>query len=956
MNRLFGNSLRRGFLSLAVICVIAIGVAGVGTSQVNAAVLGPGLTDSLATLTGDEELTVVLTFTGDRVTKNDLDIVRTLGIDQGITFEALPIMGVKATETQIQALAEKTEVLSIWPNKELEYYNYEGRHLTGVVRARTNNEIIGENGGFPIDGSGVAAMINDSGIDATHSDLEYGDHVVQNVQAVTNLNSVVGLAPVVYLEDQLNTDTNSGHGTHCAGTFGGTGARSNGKYAGVAPGADIVGYGSGGVLLILDAVGGFNYALTHPRLGIRVISNSWGTTGNFDPTNPINVASYWTTQHNINVLFAAGNEGPGENTLNPYSLAPWVISVGAGDKSGKLADFSSRGVQDGTGHFTYNGEQFTYHKRPTVSGPGVDIISTRASTNLSANGGEEDIGAIEEAFLPFYTRISGTSMSTPHVAGIVALMLEADPTLSTSEVKEILEKTATNMSGRQRWEAGTGYVNAFAAVSEAMGLRTDYGETVNSLRTFNSNAQVDVLRTGFTVDYNPITLISDNSYQFMVPSAPENPDRSDVSQLQVKIDVSGYDDLGNIINLVLIAPDGTEYSSGVSVLFTLYHERAIVVESPDPGTWTAELRGIRGDEANPTDGVALPENGVPGVVTLRKVVGFDGLSDINGHRAEDAIKVAVSERLADGLNNGDYKPDRALRRYHLAEYLTMGMNIRQYLPPNNSSTFSDVWGERASFAEAVAAKGAAIRDTFQVHRGVMLPEADGKFSPWRTVERYELAYSLVQSLGLESQALALNDEQVTVYYQGERIPVEDADEIPEDMRGYVQMALDLGIMNAHFSLTQGPYDLEPTVHATFEPQETVNRGEYAVASTRFYASFLEGFTLPEGGAQASMASNQTAREITTPERFSLEQNYPNPFNPSTTISYNLPEESRVTLSVYNALGQQVTTLQNSVQDDGHHTVQWNGTSADGSVVPSGVYFYRIRAGEYTETKKMMLMR
>src|SRR3546814_16592811 len=84
------------------------------------------------------------------------------------------------------------------------------------------------------------------------------------------------MLPITYLEGIPRTDWGSGHGTHCAGTIGGTGAKSNGLYRGVAPGADLVGYGSGAVLLILDAVGGLDYAATNQfsyDRPIRVTSN-----------------------------------------------------------------------------------------------------------------------------------------------------------------------------------------------------------------------------------------------------------------------------------------------------------------------------------------------------------------------------------------------------------------------------------------------------------------------------------------------------------------------------------------------------------------------------------------------------------------------------------------------------------------------------------------------------------
>jgi hypothetical protein len=88
-----------------------------------------------------------------------------------------------------------------------------------------------------------------------------------------------------------------------------------------------------------------------------------------------------------------------------------------------------------------------------------------------------------------------------------------------------------------------------------------------------------------------------------------------------------------------------------------------------------------------------------------------------------------------------------------------------------------------------------------------------------------------------------------------------------------------------------------------------------------------------------------------PERFTLEQNYPNPFNPSTTIEYAIPHSGLVTLRVYNVLGEEIATLFDDTQPAGTFTAKW-----DASGIPSGVYFYRLTAGEYIQTRKMVLLR
>ncbi|HEY0604742.1 MAG TPA: S8 family serine peptidase [Herpetosiphonaceae bacterium] len=425
-------------------------------------------------------LQVVVTFKGDSApTTAQIDLLRQLGISQGITFRSLPIAGVLATAAQVNALANHPEIRSLDLNYALSYDNYDATALTGVDRVRTDANMLRLNGGLPVTGNGVTVLVNDSGIDATHRDLQFGSHVVQNVEAALNLNALEPtLLPVTYVENVPNTDATGGHGTHVAGIVGGTGAMSNGKYEGVAPGADLIGYGSGAALLLLDTLGGFDYALTHQtQYGIRVVTNSWGNTGDvgtaFDPNDPINIATKRLYDRGIVVVFSAGNSGPDASTITGnFKKAPWVVTVAAGDKERQLADFSSRGTAGVGGSFTLDGQAWTWADRPTITAPGVNIISTRAASPIGAIGTPDDINLIEPAFLPFYTTLSGTSMAAPHVAGIVALMLDANPNLSPTQVKQILQETATPMSGYTTWEVGNGYVNAYTSVDRAFKTRT----------------------------------------------------------------------------------------------------------------------------------------------------------------------------------------------------------------------------------------------------------------------------------------------------------------------------------------------------------------------------------------------------------------------------------------------------------------------------------------------------
>ena len=93
-------------------------------------------------------------------------------------------------------------------------------------------------------------------------------------------------------------------------------------------------------------------------------------------------------------------------------------------------------------------------------------------------------------------------------------------------------------------------------------------------------------------------------------------------------------------------------------------------------------------------------------------------------------------------------------------------------------------------------------------------------------------------------------------------------------------------------------------------------------------------------------------DINVPTSFELNQNYPNPFNPSTTVKYQVPENAKVNMIVYNMTGQKIATLTNEFQAAGYHNVVWNGTNDFGQTVASGVYFLRMQAGSYAKTISM----
>jgi hypothetical protein len=109
-----------------------------------------------------------------------------------------------------------------------------------------------------------------------------------------------------------------------------------------------------------------------------------------------------------------------------------------------------------------------------------------------------------------------------------------------------------------------------------------------------------------------------------------------------------------------------------------------------------------------------------------------------------------------------------------------------------------------------------------------------------------------------------------------------------------------------------------------------------------------------------IGSKQTDIRNMIPSNWVLYQNYPNPFNPSTTIEFDVPEITgkipRVAVQIFNILGQKVTTMERDIHDAGRYSIKWNGVSENGTRIASGVYFYRLLAGDYTSTKKMIMMK
>ncbi|WP_329306438.1 S8 family serine peptidase [Streptomyces sp. NBC_01260] len=270
-------------------------------------------------------------------------------------------------------------------------------------------------------GKGVKVAVLDTGVDLTHPDLK--DRVSETKS---------------FIDGQEVADRN-GHGTHVSSTVGGSGAASDGKEKGVAPGATLaVGKvlsdkGSGTESQI---IAGMEWAAKDVQA--KIVSMSLGSSQGSDGTDPMAQAVN-TLSKDTGALFviAAGNAGsPG--SIGSPGAADSALTIGAVDSADRLAYFSSQGPRFGDNAL-----------KPDLSAPGVDILAARSQL-VSGSGP--------------YTSMSGTSMATPHVAGVAALLAEKHPDWNGQQLKDGLMSTSKQISGTS-YEVGAGRVDVPSAIA-----------------------------------------------------------------------------------------------------------------------------------------------------------------------------------------------------------------------------------------------------------------------------------------------------------------------------------------------------------------------------------------------------------------------------------------------------------------------------------------------------------
>jgi subtilisin family serine protease len=323
--------------------------------------------------------------------------------------------------------------------------------------------------GYGLTGAGVTVATIDSGIATWHDDLtnRTGTLYPYGNQRVSAFVDFVDGNPVPH-DDQ-------GHGTHVAGIIAGNGYDSLGQKAGVAPDANLVslkvldGNGNGTISNIIAA---FDWIVANrQQYNIRVVNASVGAAIRESYfTDPLTLAAKHVVDAGVVVVVAAGNLGKNAAGLPQYGgitapgNAPWVVTVGASSTMGTpdraddtMASFSSRGP-------TFK----DWGAKPDLVAPGAGTVSLAAplSTFYTTKAQYLIPGSVSTPLVPYLT-LSGTSMAAPVVTGTVALMLQANPSLTPNMVKAILEYTAQPYPGYDSLTQGAGFLNTLGAVQLA---------------------------------------------------------------------------------------------------------------------------------------------------------------------------------------------------------------------------------------------------------------------------------------------------------------------------------------------------------------------------------------------------------------------------------------------------------------------------------------------------------
>ncbi|MDP8204511.1 MAG: S8 family serine peptidase [Candidatus Tenebribacter mawsonii] len=830
------------------------------------------------------------------------------------------VVNCEMTKSAINAISNRSEIASIDYDEERNillapkinknsdeslHETRDGREITWNV-TKVNADDVWAQGYF---GSGIVVAVLDTGVNYNHTDLN--DHLWSHPDYPN------------HGYDFVNGDDNPmddhGHGTHCAGTVAGDG--TSGSQTGMAPEASIM------CIKLLDSTGNGSESVCWTAIefavdnGADVLSMSFGWQHNWG-TNRISWRNAMDYVYAADVFasVAAGNEGNQQgsypipdNVRTPGDCPPpWlhpdqtltggissVVCIGATDSNDNLAGFSGRGpvtweTVAGFNDYAYNPGMGLI--RPDISAPGDNIKSLDYSSNTGYASGW-----------------SGTSMATPCVAGVIALMLSKDFTLTPTQIDQIIEENVAVAQNPKNNNFGSGRIDALASVNAVPTPNTPPNAAVSpnpadSAENIAVNTNLSWMNGGGAASYE-VFFGTDNPPTNIVNGEEVTTSSYDLTEVMefnstYYWNINAINDFGNaegpIWSFTTAGPADEDFETGD---FSLY-----AWEFAGNQDWIVQTSEVY-------EGTYSAKSGT---ITHSQSTELEITMDVE---EDDIISFYTKISCEDDQNNNwDY----------MAFYI--------------DSVEQERWDGEVGWSYKtydVSTGNRTFKWTYTKDESV----STGSDCAW-------LDYITFPSVAPQPPVLVFNPEEFVFEALTNDI-ITDELSIENTGSGIGTYSIELIYTGNWLELDSYSGDVEPdeidTILLTINPDGLENgdhSAEISITDNRNVTVIPVTLTVDMVDANNNLINANT-----------LLGNHPNPFNPSTTISFSLIEQSNIEVSIYSIKGQKIKTLVKSSFGTGVHSTVWNGNNDSGEPVSSGVYFYKLRVNGKTEaTKKMLLLK
>jgi PKD repeat protein len=697
----------------------------------------------------------------------------------------------------------------------------------------------------------------------------------------------------------------NGHGTHTSGIFG---MLTNNGYGmcGVAGGwgnGSQAEYGNGVKIMALRM--GYSYNYGGQEYGV-VLMDAAAEAFYYAANNGAKIAS---------CSWGSSNSGGIAAAVTYFLNHGGIIFVAAGNANNQTADYlNGRGdcISVAATNESDNGASFTtYGTWVDICAPGNNIYSTyHDHTDPNTN---------------YWASMSGTSMATPMAAGVGALIWSHNPSWTAAQVTSQLYSSADNidayLSSKYIGKMGAGRINAYNAVNT--------GPPPPPVAQFSGSPTSGTVP--LTVNFTDLSTGSVTSWSWTFgdggTSTVQNPSHQYTSTgtFTVSLTVTGPggsdgETKNNYITVnPCIAPTANfvgSPTSGYAPLTVNFTDQS----SGSPTSWSWNF----GDGGTSTAQNPSHTYTSAGTFTVSLTVTNSCGSD--GETKTGYITVTTSPQQCDDFSDGNIS-DWGNK---LGTWTATG----GYMKGNSNTTDARTTSPFGTFGAMSincdirmntgrTSRIARIIFAYQNANNYRFAQFDDKANQIRIYDRVSGRNSLKASANVSMSSGVWYSVTVNIAAGGNVSIVNAGNTLLSYNFGNVIT----GLVGVGFDRSNSDFD------------------NFCVGVTS-----LSGFVSQPGENMKLLAG-----EI-MPQNFSLSQNYPNPFNPVTHFSLDLVNETHVTFVIYNVAGQKVRTLADEVMPAGSHTFIWDGTNENGQALSSGVYFYRVTAGDESVTKKMMLLK